>query len=223
VRNLHRPPQLFILLRDFQSRVAAQLAISYVQRRGAAWGYWLTLENADLRAVDSVGGEAETDPDDENDRDEKPPVGTWWLTSLVLGLVLTIMLVLSLLDATPLHWIRRTSDLFGMLGELTSRIVILVAVGAILFIAALIIRWVLLKVQRAAFLPKRINSAESCQHVLDMIVSRVRRRATTLTLGPLPVISVDNAWWQDAVIKPELSQKGLTTGRKQDRLRLNGC
>ena len=61
VRNLRRPPQLFILLRDFQSSTAATLASSYVQRHGAAWGYWLTLENADLRAGDSVGGDAETE------------------------------------------------------------------------------------------------------------------------------------------------------------------
>lgn len=35
--------------------------------------------------------------------------------------------------------------------------------------------------------------------MLDTIISRVRRRATTLTLGPLPVVSVDDAWWKAAV------------------------
>ena len=74
---------------------------------------------------------------------------------------------------------RRVLDRFGLIGELAF------GVCAIWLASALTIRWVLLKVQRTAYLPARINSAETCQSVLDTIVSRVRHRATTLTLGPL--------------------------------------
>ncbi len=201
IRNLRRPPQLFILLRDFQSSAAAQLASRYVRQHGAAWGYWLTLENADLQATDSVSGEAEIDPDDEKDRNKKPPVGAWWITSLVLGLVSTTVLLLSYLDSAPLQWMRRTSEHFGLIGDLGFGVVSIAGICTVWLATALSIRWVLLKVQRSAVLPERINSAETCQRVLDMIVSRVRRRATTLTLGPLPVISVGDAWWEDAVLR----------------------
>lgn len=203
VRNLRRPPQLFLLLRDFQSSAAAELATAYVRNHGAAWGYWLTLENADLRAVDSVGGEVETDPDpdDENDRNEKLPVGAWWATSIALGLVSTTMLLLYYLDSAPLQWMRRTADHFGSIGELAFVLGAIVGICGIWFATALTIRWVLLKVQRTAVLPGRINSEETCQRVLDIIVSRVRRRATTLTLGPLPVISVSDGSWKAAVLR----------------------
>ena len=103
VRNMHRPPQLFAVLRDFQNRAAAQLAMRYVRRRGARWGYWLTLENADLRAANSVGGEVEIEPEDESKMNEELPVGSWWILSLGLALTLTTMLLLLHLDSALLQ------------------------------------------------------------------------------------------------------------------------
>lgn len=201
LRNLHRPPQLLLLLRDFQSSTAAQLASSYVRRHGAAWGYWITLENADLRAIDSIGGEVETDPENENDPTEKPPIGAWWMTSSALGLASTTMLLLNHLESAPLRWMRRTSEDFGIIGTIAFGVIAITGICAIWLASTLIIRWVLLKVQRTIFLPKRINSEETFQRVLNAIFSRIRRRATTVTLGPLPVISVDDAWWKDAVLR----------------------
>ena len=199
VRNMYRPPQLFVVLRDFQSSAAAELATRYVRRRGARWGYWLTLENVDLRAADSVGGEVETDPEDERDTKEKPPVGSWWAVSFGLGLVLTTVFVLCNLDSAPLRWMRKTSDDLGAIGGLAFGVVGIVGICVLWFATTVTIRWVLLAVQRAVVLPGRVDSAEACRRVLDTIVSRVRRRATTLTLGPLPVVSVDDDWWRAAV------------------------
>ncbi len=199
VRHVRRPPQLILLLRDFQSREAARLAHAYVQRFGAAWGYWITLENVDFRAVDSLGGEAEVEADD--GRKDQPPVGGWWFTSLAVGLVVTATLVLTHLDAAPLRWLRATSRSFGALGELVLGIGLIVVICATWFVVTVLIRSVLVTIQRRAFLPGRIDSDAAFASVLDTILARIRRRATTLTLGPLPVISVDDAWWQAAVLR----------------------
>lgn len=221
IRNLHRPPQIFILLRDFQSSDATQLASSYVRHHGAAWGYWLTLENADLQAVEGVSGEAEIDPDNENDRNEKPPVGAWWFTSLALGLVSTTVLLLSHLDSAPLRWMRETLDHLGLIGDLVGGVISIAGIGTVWLATTLIIRWVLIKVQRTAVLPGRINSVETFQRVFDTIIFRVRRRATTLTLGPLPIISVDDTWWKDAVLRSIAEARlvvFMTTARDSEAL-----
>lgn len=221
VRNLRRPPQLFILLRDFQSRDAAQLASRYVRSHGAEWGYWLTLENADLQAADSVSGDAEMDPDDDGDRNQKLPVGAWQFTSLALGLIATTVLLLSNLDSALLRWMRGMADHFGLIGKLVLGIVILIGMVTVWLAITLIINWLLVKVQRTAVLPGQINSLETFQKVLDTIVSRVRRRATTLTLGPLPVISVGDRWWKDAVLRSIAEARlvvFLTTERYSDAL-----
>lgn len=201
VRNLHRPPQLFILLRDFQSNDASQLASSYVQRHGSAWGYWLTLESADLQAADGVSGEVEIHHNNEYDRNEKPPVGAWWFTSIATGLFSTTVLLISNIDSAPLIWMRKKLDQFELIGDLIGGVVSIAIIVIVWLATTLIIRWVLIKVQRTVVLPGQINSVETFQSVFDAIVSRVRRRATTLTLGPLPIISVDDAWWKDAVLR----------------------
>ena len=94
---------------------------------------------------------------------------------------------------------RQTSDDLGAFGDLMFAIVIIAGFGVVVVATAGPIRWAILTAQRAVVLPGRIDFEEACRRVLDAIVSRVRRRATTLTLSPLPVVSVDDAWWKAAV------------------------
>lgn len=199
LRHVRRPPQLIVLLRDFQSRDAARLAAGYVRRHGSAWGYWITLENADFRAAESLGGEAEMV--DDRDRGDAPPVGSWWGTSLVLGLVVTSMLTLAHLDSALLRWMRTTSRAWGGLGELMLGIGLIVSLCLVWFFMAAVIRWAFVTIQRRVFLPRRIDSAERLDQVIGTILRRIQRRASPLTLGPLPVISVADPFWQAAVLR----------------------
>lgn len=199
MRHGRRPPQLILLLRDFQSRDVAQLAAEYVRRHGAAWGYWVTLENADFRAAQSLGGDAEVV--DDGGRGEPPPVGAWWATSLFLGLVFTAILVLAQLDSALMVWMRETARALGEAGEWLSGVGLIVVLGLVWYVFARLIRWLIVTIQRAALLPPRIETADLLALVMETLLERIRRRASTLTLGPLPVISVTDAFWQDAVLR----------------------
>ncbi|WP_227816576.1 hypothetical protein [Nitrogeniibacter aestuarii] len=199
MRHSRRPPQLMVLLRDFQSRDVAELAAEYVRRRGAAWGYWVTLENADFRAKESLGGDAEVM--DDAAHGGAPPVGGWWGTSLFLGLVLISLFLLGQLDASWLAWLRELARSWGSVGDLVFPIVLIAGICLAWFVAALLIRWLIVSIQRALLLPRRIESADQLELVMETLLERVRRRASTLTLGPLPVISVADAFWQEAVLR----------------------
>ena len=115
------------------------------------------------------------------------------VVSFGLSLVGTTVLLLRYLNSAPLEWARQLAGDLGAIGDLLFPVFVIVVYGALVLVVAAIIRWLLLTVQRALVSPARINSAESCARVLDTIVARVRHRATTLTLGPMPVIAVDDA------------------------------
>lgn len=199
MRHARRPPQLIVLLRDFQCREVAQLAAEYVPRYGAAWGYWVTLENADFLAKDSLGGDAEVV--DDPARRDVPPVGGWWGTSLLLGLVVVSMTVLGHLDSALLVWMRTFAHDWGGVGELVFGVLLIGMICVAWLLATLLVRWAIVAIQRATLLPPRIETADQLALVMDTLLQRVRRRASTLTLGPLPVISVSDALWQEAVLR----------------------
>lgn len=199
MRHLRRPPQLFVILRDFQSPGAAALASDYVRSHGSKWGYWVTLENAQITAADSLGGEMEMAEPEQESREDDLPLGSWTVVSLGSALVLATMLLLQNLDSPWLEALRGWAGDLGFLGSVGFPVLILgVFCLAVLALAGLI-RWLLLTVQRAFLLPGRITSLKARERVLETILTRVRRRATTLTLSPMPVIAVEDAWWKDAV------------------------
>ena len=199
VRHMRRPPQLFVILRDFQSPGAAKLASDYVRSHGSKWGYWVTLENAQIAAADSLGGEMEMAEPAHERREDDLPLGSWTVVSLGSAFVLTTMLLLRNLDSPALEALRAWAGALGFIGRIGFPILTIGVYCIVVLVVAGVIRLLLLAVQRAFLLPGRITSAEARERVLGTILARIRRRATTLTLSPMPVIAVDDAWWKDAV------------------------
>ncbi len=199
IRNVLRPPQLFVVLRDFQSAEATELAMAYVRQHGATWGYWLTLENADLQAKHSLGGESEISNHDKDGDNKSLSVGSWILVSGIISLALITFFLLRYLNSAPLVWARQVAADYGALGKFAFPLIALGLICVVLIVLFLLVRWLLLTVQRALVLPSRIDSDLSCEQVLNTIIARARRRASTLTLAPMPVIAVDDPWWKSAV------------------------
>ncbi len=199
IRNFTRPPQLFVVLRDFQSPQATELAMEYVRQYGANWGYWLTLENADLQAKHSLGGDSEISETGGDGDEYNMPVGSWIMVSFVVSLALVAYTLWQYPNAPPLEWARALAADYGAVGKFALWPVAFGAICAVLMVLFLLVRWLLITVQRAVALPSRIDSDLTCERVLNTVIARARRRASTLTLAPMPVIAVDDPWWKSAV------------------------